>query len=114
MIIDHIWLFFYERYNGILENFPSNSRSIEIQLMQKFVQESALYTSCQYLPEEFASDFSDIFSSHVEPALQGSLHATIHRSFHKRFDPRQLKDWTLAVLCKDESVSFLKCYWISD
>lgn len=76
--IHNFWLFSFERYN---ENFPSNSRSIEIQLMQKFVQESALYTSCQYLPEEFASDFSDIFSSHTEPALQGSLHATIQGSF---------------------------------
>ena len=30
------WLFPFERYNGILENQPSNNRSIEIQLMRRF------------------------------------------------------------------------------
>lgn len=38
------------------------------------------------------------------------MHAIIHGSFHKQFDPRKLKHWTLAVLCKDESVLFPKCY----
>ena len=28
------WLFSFERYNGMLGNFPNNQRSIEIQLMR--------------------------------------------------------------------------------
>lgn len=42
-------LFSYKRYNGTLEIFPSNNRSIEMHLMQRFIQECALYTGCQYL-----------------------------------------------------------------
>lgn len=30
--IHGFWLFPYERYNGILEHFPSSHRSIEVQL----------------------------------------------------------------------------------
>ena len=31
------WLFSYERYNGILGNFPTNRKSIEVQLMRRFL-----------------------------------------------------------------------------
>ena len=34
------WLFPFERYNGILENQPSNNRSIEIQLMRRFQKDN--------------------------------------------------------------------------
>lgn len=52
--IHNFWLFSYERYNGILENFPFSKRSIEIQLMQRFYREFNLFTSLnpQLLPEE--------------------------------------------------------------
>ena len=30
------WLFSFERYNGILGKFPTNKRSIEIQLLCHF------------------------------------------------------------------------------
>ena len=48
-------------YNRILENIPSNNRSLEIHMMQRFTQECALYTGCQCLPAEFESDFSASF-----------------------------------------------------
>ena len=106
--IHNFWLFSYERYNGILENFPSNNRSIEIHLMQRFIQECALYTGCHYLPTEFESDIHDIFASNIEPVLQGSLQVTIHGSFLKWSDPRHIEDWILAALCEVESISFPK------
>lgn len=31
------WLFAYERYNGVLGNYPNNNKSIEPQLMKKFL-----------------------------------------------------------------------------
>ena len=34
--IHSFWLFPFERYNGILEDQPSNNRSIEMQLMRRF------------------------------------------------------------------------------
>ena len=36
------WLFSFERFNGILEHFPSNNRSVEIHLMQRFLTEFRL------------------------------------------------------------------------
>ena len=32
------WLFSFERENGILGSYPTNNRSIEVQLMRKYVQ----------------------------------------------------------------------------
>lgn len=34
------WLFSYERFNGILGKYPNNNKSIEVQIMSKFAQES--------------------------------------------------------------------------
>lgn len=34
------WLFPFERYNGILEEQPTNNRSIEIQLMRRFQRDN--------------------------------------------------------------------------
>lgn len=48
VILDHgpvyrFWLFSYERYNGILQHQPTNNHSIEIQIMQSFVQDNKAY-----------------------------------------------------------------------
>ena len=32
------WLFSFERYNGILGDFSTNNKSIELQLMRKFTK----------------------------------------------------------------------------
>ena len=88
----------------------SNNRSIEIHLMQRFIQECALYASCQYLPVEYESDFGALFASDIEPALQGSLQVTIHGKCVNRFDPRHVADWTLAALSDIEDISFPQSY----
>ena len=36
------WLFSYERFNGVLGNYPNNNKSIEPQLMNRFCQDSIL------------------------------------------------------------------------
>ena len=38
------WLFSFERCNGILENQPFNNRSIEVQLMRRFLQDGFFLT----------------------------------------------------------------------
>ncbi|XP_070537876.1 uncharacterized protein [Ptychodera flava] len=38
------WLFSCERYNGILGNFPTNNRAVEVQLMRKFMQGFQVYS----------------------------------------------------------------------
>ena len=36
------WLFSFERYNGIMGGFHTNNRSIELQLMQKFIRDQSV------------------------------------------------------------------------
>jgi hypothetical protein len=36
------WLFSFERYNGILGNYHTNNRSVELQIMRKFVRDRSL------------------------------------------------------------------------
>ena len=55
------WLFSFERYNGILENLPNNNRSIEIQVMRRFMENMTMRTT--NLPEEFHEEFASILSS---------------------------------------------------
>ena len=76
--IHNFWLFSYERYNGIMETFPSNNRSFEVQLMNKFYREFVLCASVKNLPEEYISDFGSLVQKKVEPDLRGSLQVTIH------------------------------------
>ena len=33
------WLYSFERYNGILGNYTTNQKSVEIQIMRKFLNE---------------------------------------------------------------------------
>ena len=35
--LSSFWLFPFERYNGILEGTPTNNRSVEVQIMRKFL-----------------------------------------------------------------------------
>ena len=53
------WLFSFERYNGILGHQPTNNRCVEIQLLERFLEDNYIRTS--ELPEEFVHEFSDIF-----------------------------------------------------
>lgn len=36
------WLFSFERYNGLLGNIPSNKKSIELQIMNRFCRDNAI------------------------------------------------------------------------
>lgn len=58
--LNHFWLFAFERFNGILGQLPNNNKSIEMQMMKRFLNETmAMKTS---FPDEFREDFNDIFS----------------------------------------------------
>lgn len=68
------WLFSFERYNGILENMPTNNRSLEIQLMRRFLCD--FQCGALLLPD----DFSDDFLPHIQgclPEYVGSLLETM-------------------------------------
>ena len=50
------WLFTFERYNGILGEFSTNCKSIEVQLMRKFLSSTIVYDKQFDLPCEFYAD----------------------------------------------------------
>lgn len=61
MLIDYgpsqeLWLFSYERYNGILGNQPNNNKVIEPQLMQRFIRDN--YSVSLPCPNEFREEFA--------------------------------------------------------
>ena len=61
------WCFAFERYNGILGSMPNNNRSIEVQLMRRFLQENQVLT----LPfdiegDEFATKLFPLFPKKVQ------------------------------------------------
>ena len=44
------WLFSFERYNGLLGNFRTNQRSVELQLMRRFLSDMQIHVL--QLPDE--------------------------------------------------------------
>jgi len=63
------WCFAFERYNGILGQFPNNNRSIEIQMMKHFLNDTDVFSLAN--PVEFRDDFSPLLKFEREPV--GSL-----------------------------------------
>lgn len=72
------WCFSYERFNGILGHFPNNNRSIELQLMKRFV--SDMEQSCSSLPQEYMAEFAPIFMHGRQ--VVGSVSETLQESNH--------------------------------
>ena len=87
------WLFSFERYNGIFEHFPSSTRSLEIQLMHRFLCEFSL--SSFSLPESFKSDFEEIFETVSTPVVVGSLKSTLQNQPHSM---QEKNDWTYQAI----------------
>ena len=52
------WLFSFERFNGILGNFSTNNKSVELQIMRKFLRDQCLRNL--EFPNECAEQFSDL------------------------------------------------------
>lgn len=55
------WLFSFERFNGILGNYPNNNKSIEPQLMKKFLDDTVLQSI--HPPQEFSNDLNPYLPS---------------------------------------------------
>lgn len=58
------WLFAFERFNGILGDEPTNNRSIEIQLMTRFLKDNAHLELLMSVPSA-SSDVTSIFSQAI-------------------------------------------------
>lgn len=57
--IHGFWLFSFERFNGILGQQPNNNRSIEVQLMRRFLRDNMDLSIT--LPDLFNEEFSQVF-----------------------------------------------------
>lgn len=57
------WCFSFERYNGLLGNFHTNNRMIEVQLMRKFLSMSYASDLQHRLPQEHRERFLPIFKN---------------------------------------------------
>ena len=51
------WLFSFERYNGILGSYQTNNKTVELQIMRKFMTSGILGNMQYSLPEEFKDFF---------------------------------------------------------
>lgn len=63
------WLFAYERYNGILQHQPSSNRSVEIEVMRRFIADNIAYAFQP--PDLFCDEFAGLCD--LSPAATGSL-----------------------------------------
>ena len=59
--IQEFWCFSFERYNGILGNQPSNNRSIEPQLLHRFLADC--FANSFQFPSEYKEDFEPLLAS---------------------------------------------------
>jgi len=100
------WLFSFERFNGILEKLPNNSRSIEIQLLKRFMESTDLLD----LPKEHGDVFSSIFNSQK---LVGTLsqYAATNPEFISAQDEYELpKFYQRSVMTTEELAGLTKLY----
>lgn len=88
-----------------MENFPTSTRSIEVQLMRRFISEFSLSSFC--LPESFQSDFSSILRTVSTPVVHGSLKSTLHGVDHQQGHLHELQDWSYETIEVKKSSSYI-------
>ena len=57
------WLYAFERYNGLLGALPHNNRCIEIQIMDRFLRDTQVFS--EILPEEFSEEFLSLLPTQM-------------------------------------------------
>ena len=94
MLLDYgpsqeLWLFSYERYNGLLGKQPTNNKVIEPQLMQKFLRDNFVISlSC---PEEFREKFS---KCDIPERIMGSVRETLLPNCQQNVKEQRLMEVT--------------------
>ena len=63
--LNHFWLFAFERFNGILGQLPNNNKSIETQMMKRFIADTEIFRVP--IPTEFKDDFENLVSFQRSP-----------------------------------------------
>jgi len=55
--MQNFWLFSFERFNGVLGRLPNNNRSVEVQMMRRFLSDADIAAN----PVKFNGTFSQVF-----------------------------------------------------
>ena len=72
------WLFSFERYNGILGAYHTNNKTVEIQIMRKFMT-SGILSSMQYcLPTQYEEFFRAPCLQQLDSALSSTCQVSVH------------------------------------
>ena len=104
--LNHFWLFAFERFNGILGKLPNNNRSIETQMMKRFINDTnVLRAPCQ---DQFKDDFHHLLPFPRSPcgtvradtmqAIVGlKLIELPHNSIRSSFDDSEMESINLLM-----------------
>lgn len=71
------WCFPFERFNGLLGSLPNNNRSIEVQLMKRFLRDSTLMSLPS--PNMFATEFASLIP-HSKKVVGSLLDNTVNNT----------------------------------
>ena len=98
------WLFAFERFNGILGDEPTNNRSIEIQLMKRFLKDNGhlqLLMSIPTASPDITSTFSKVVLEQVcKFTSVRHLDSTLHEKSDDRIIPAT--KYTICSFTADE------------
>lgn len=86
------WLFSFERYNGLLGNFRTNQRSVELQLMRRFLTDLQIHDL--ELPDEHVS--RDDLEFLLPTSAAGTLGevSSLHSTEYHRLPDFPVKLWS--------------------
>jgi hypothetical protein len=112
------WCFSFERMNGVLGDQPNNNRSIEVQLMHRFMDDTAHLQLLQLSPSD-STDISDLFRHSIGDHALGfysvkHLDSTVSRctQFSSGFQYVPASKYKLAVFSNLQVDILVKIYCV--
>ena len=78
------WLYSFERYNGILGSYHTNQKSIEIQVMRKFLDHMHIRTvaSNDHVVDDHMEFFRIFFTNNIRGSFKETICTTIENHFN--------------------------------
>lgn len=104
--IQEVWLFSFERYNGILGKQPNNNRAIEPQLMNRFLRDNI--ASSYNFPTEFKEAFQPVTNLISQPEVGSLLDTVLNPDSSCEFD--LAKKYSRCTLSSDEQRYILQLF----
>ena len=96
--LNHFWLFAFERFNGILGQLPKNNRSVEVQIMKRFLSDCDVMRVP--VPKELKKEFFKYTC--FEKDLVGTLGADLSPNVDHQIDVSLSNYYTRCVFDSSE------------